>query len=603
MSRPLTGLALAQLPTAAPIRFDRRKFFSVGDTATEEFLALFHRYGYIYKPFSGDSWLSADERWKLTDSEILKAAACQHKQYLLGARSSKTTRFAVLDIDTGSQYHNHRDLNRLVTHLMDGGLAEPVLYRSSYSEGWHLYIFFEQSVPSKEIHKLLTQHLHNAGFTIRPGTLEVFPNPGDRGFGYGLRLPLQPGWAWLDANTLEATCEREMLAPAVALNKFVADLHDFANGPAAYAQFKGDVQEMASAQKEIAERVERTIGKSSRHIHIAHELATAAIERVFQTPPPGIITEVWYRGRGYFESGLTGPSQRADATFCLSHYLFYGDPEKQLEPLGYNYEKERRHAVISILAAKSHGHSNEFNRNRADATAQIGRCAHWRPPHKQDGETKRFEKVVPLSWARHNGNLKADAIKRIKNAVDELVARSERFTVTELEQLAGCARSTLYAHKAVWYSLYQELKQLPQKSSDEYNAVVGAAGLESGSPATVCAVDMPPGRLAARRVAQDLAKQIEGTKQDKQKNIESISDRYMQSWRAKAHAALPPDLLAADVRQLKSSAPILLALVAGAPDEEHQIWLQQQLQIIRRRLDQLRESCAQSQLRLVDPSD
>jgi hypothetical protein len=599
----LTGLALAQPSAAGPTRFDRRKFFSVGDTTTAEFLSLFHRYGYIYKPFSGDSWLSADERWKLTDSEILKAAACQHKQYLLGARSGKTTRFAVLDIDAGSQYHNQRDLNRLINHLMAVGLAEPVLYRSSYSEGWHLYMFFEQPVPSKEIHKLLTQHLRNAGFTIRPGTLEVFPNPGDRGLGYGLRLPLQPGWAWLDPNTLETTCERDILEPATALNKFVADLEDFANEPAAYEQFKTSVQQMASAQREIADRVERAIGKTSSHIHIANELAMAAIERVFQTPPPGIIADVWWRGRGYFESGLTGPSQRADAIFSLGHYLFYGDPEKLLEPLGYNYEEERRYAIESILAAKSHGHSRDLDRNRADATKQIGRCAHWLPANRKDKETKPYKKVVPISWARHNGKLKADAISRIKGAMDELVAAAVRFKVADLEQLAGCSRSTLYAHKAIWYALYQELKQLPQKSSDEYNAVVGAAGLESGSPASVCAMDMPPGRLAARRVALQLSEKIENDKQKKQKYIEAISDRYLLSWKAKVLAALPPDLAAADVRQLKTCAPILLALVAGAPDEEHQIWLQEQLQIIRRRLDELRQSWSQSQLRLVDPSD
>jgi hypothetical protein len=591
---------LAQPPAAAPIRFDRRKFFPVGDTTTADFLSLFHRYGYIYKPFSGDSWLSADERWQLTDTEILKAAACQHKQYLLGARSGKTTRFAVLDIDAGSPYHNQRDLNRLIKHLMDAGLAEPVLYRSSYSEGWHLYIFFEQPVPSKEIHKLLIQHLRNAGFTIRPGILEVFPNSGDGGLGYGLRLPLQPGWAWLDANTLEATWERDMLTPAAAMHKFVADLQDFANGPVAYAQFKGAVQETASAQNEIAERVERAIGKSSSHIHIADELATAAIERVFQTPPPGILADIWWRGRGYFESGLTGPSQRADAIFSLGHYLFYGDPEKLLEPLGYNYEEERRYAIESILAAKSHGHSKDLNRNRADATKQIGRCAHWLPAHKRATESKRYQKRMPLSWARHNGNLKADAIRRIKEAIDRLVAAAQPFTVRELEQESGCSSSTLYAHKAVWHPIYTEFKQRLPVVSDEYNAVVGAAGLESGSLATVCAVDMPPGRLAARAVAQQLAEKVERDKPEEQKHIRSIFDRYDASWKAKVLAALPPNLDAADARTLKSCAPILLALVAGAPDEEHQIWLQQQLQIIRRRLDQLREIWAGSQLQRVD---
>jgi hypothetical protein len=86
-------------------------------------------------------------------------------------------------------------------------------------------------------------------------------------------------------------------------------------------------------------------------------------------------------------------------------------------------------------------------------------------------------------------------------------------------------------------------------------------------------------------------------------NLQIAAASELCESRSKVHAALPPDLAAANVRQLKSCAPILLALVAGAPDEEHQIWLQEQLQIIRRRLDELRESWAQSQLRLLDPSD
>src|ERR1700737_4241475 len=94
----------------------------------------------------------------------------------LGARAGKTTRFAVFDINSKSQYHNKKELHRLMSALMDSGLAEPRLYRSSDSGGWHLYIFFDEPVPALELHRVLVQLLRAGGFTIKKGTLEVFPN-------------------------------------------------------------------------------------------------------------------------------------------------------------------------------------------------------------------------------------------------------------------------------------------------------------------------------------------------------------------------------------------------------------------------------------------
>jgi hypothetical protein len=108
--------------------------------------------------------------------------------------------------------------------------------------------------------------------------------------------------------------------------------------------------------------------------------------------------------------------------FSLGHYLFYGDPERQLEPPGYGYENERRHAVTSIVAAKNHGHSKDLNRGRADAVVQIDRATKWLPAHKKAAEIHRYKKSVPIAWVRHNGNLKAKSVERIKNAVTELVA-------------------------------------------------------------------------------------------------------------------------------------------------------------------------------------
>lgn len=65
----------------------------MSETSVAQFLELFHRFGYIYKPLSGSSWYSADERWKLPDSEILKAIACVHPKFFIGCRAGKSTRF------------------------------------------------------------------------------------------------------------------------------------------------------------------------------------------------------------------------------------------------------------------------------------------------------------------------------------------------------------------------------------------------------------------------------------------------------------------------------------------------------------------------------
>lgn len=591
----MTALALTCADNApTPVRFDRKKYFPADEqTRTAEFLSLFHRYGYIYKPLTaGGSWLSAKEQWTLTDSEVLKAIACAHPRYLLGARAGKTARFAVLDIDTKSQYHKKKELHRLIATLTDAGLTEPCLYQSSDSGGWHLYIYLDEPVPSLELHRLLVQLLQCSGFTVKKGTLEVFPNPGDGSLGYGLRLPLQPGFAWVNSNTLDIETEREWLTPSQALERFMADCRHFNNSPTAYAQLKRTVKERVAAHEQIAEHINQALGQSTRHIEAANELAAAAVSRVFGKLPPGMIADIWWRGRSYFESGLTGPSQRADAIFCLNHYLFYGDPEKQLEPLGYGYEEERRYAIESILAAKNHDQSKDLNRGRPDAVAQISRAANWRPPHKRADNVVPFKRSVPIAWVRHNGNLKADAISRIRKAVCEFVEAKQPFTVRELALKAECSTSTLYCHKALWQPLQQELRRRLTAVSDEYNAVVGAGGQETGTLPQDYVEDMPPGRLACRQIVFELLRRKKPHEQEHLRDIESISKRYAHSWKSKLAAALPADLASCDARRLKTSLPILVALLAGAPDEEQQISLQREVQIIRQRLAELRESFA-----------
>ncbi len=154
----------------APTRFARQDYFPPGwQDCMRQFLGLFHRYGYIYKSLEGGSWYSSNEKWKLPDSEILKAIACVHPRFFIGCRAGRSTRFAVLDIDQSSQYHNQESLNKLLEVLSLAGLGRSSLYRSSYSGGWHLYLFFDELISSIDLRRVLVRILSLSGFKIEKG--------------------------------------------------------------------------------------------------------------------------------------------------------------------------------------------------------------------------------------------------------------------------------------------------------------------------------------------------------------------------------------------------------------------------------------------------
>jgi len=139
-----------------------------------------------------------------------------------GCRWGEQTRFAVIDIDTTSEYHCELGLARLRESLSEIGLDKQVLYRSSDSGGWHLYLFFDGWEQSGEVNRGLKEWLRAKSFVIKAGQLELFPS------GNGLRLPLQAGFAWL-TRTGELKTRREELATGEAIGKFLQDLDENQN--------------------------------------------------------------------------------------------------------------------------------------------------------------------------------------------------------------------------------------------------------------------------------------------------------------------------------------------------------------------------------------
>jgi hypothetical protein len=125
---------------------------------------------------------------------------------LFGVRFGTQTQYCLLDIDRGSIYHPQSDplaLSRISAALEAVGLESYVACTSSYSGGLHLYFPFVESQNSWELAAIVTAQLENAGFSIKPGQLEVFPNPktyveGCPSLFNAHRLPMQAGSYLLD---------------------------------------------------------------------------------------------------------------------------------------------------------------------------------------------------------------------------------------------------------------------------------------------------------------------------------------------------------------------------------------------------------------------
>jgi len=573
-----------------PTRFARQDYFPQGwQTSVAQFLGLFHRYDYICKPISGGSWFSAESTWKLTDAEILKAVACAHPRYFLGCRAGKSTRFAVLDIDVGSRHHNKQSLQKLLKVLSDANLPHSSLFRSSTSGGWHLYLFFDEPVNSATLREQLAKLLVLHDFQVTKGQLEIFPSPRrDGSCGLGLRLPLQPGFAWLNKDTLEVEHERSELNATQALELFLDLVDGNSNSYLAFRNLRSYVQELEHRREITLARMNPPESSNVVPIRINQKPQQASefadfVKAVFQKIPPGIIVDNWYKGRLFHLNGLTAPSQRAEAIECLGHYLFYGDPSRDLPAMGYGYEQEREWALTEFLSARHNGQSKDINRGRADALAQVERAANWKPAHRKHEQAAKYRTERPIAWIRANANRKSDARRRIAEALQ--VFKGRKFLTTELQEAANCSRQTLYKHQDLWRARYEDIAEdFFASCTGEYNVVVGGGSAKTAPPSTSNSENMPPGRLAARRIAYELSmREARQQKQAKKASVRSL-EAAESDWLAKVNQVSSES--AETPEKLKAVLVVLLAYLAMAPNEEGQRFVQARIAAIRSSLQE-----------------
>ncbi len=591
-----TGLSSSRASNVAQRdRFDREEYFpSDWQLGTSVFLSLFHRYGYIYKPLTGGSWLSAEKKWSLTDTEILKAIACAHLRFFLGCRAGRATRFGVLDIDANSRYHDPTQLKKIEDALAVAGIKKTVLYRSSQSGGWHLYIFFAEPISSRDLQNQLTGLLSLNGFKIAKGTLEIFPSPGDQSLGYGLRLPLQPGWAWLDKQTGDVQYEREDMYAIEAVDMFVADVADASNSMHEFHQLKRHVEELKAKSEKIRTISPNAKGPPTNVVPLRRTATSssdpaseAVVVSVFKHLPPNINPPDWLRGRQYYAAGLYGPSQRADAIFSMGHYLFYGDPEIDLHPMGYGCEAERQWVIERILNAKHNDYSNDINNGRADAFVQIERATHWLPTPGRDKEARPYKIEIPPAWPLANAKRKLDARQRIIVALNQIAGPGKRFALRQLRRQARCSMDTIYKHKDLWQHEYDDVAfDFFAGDPGEYNVVVEGPDLSFAPPSFFDPTLVDPGLLVARLMAYQIASGRTWPKEKLTKTEQRKKDNEEAAWKERVTSVIAEALLPeSTLKNLRAIVGFLTFCLLTAPCEEDANWLSSYIGALKNEID------------------
>ena len=268
--------------------------------------------------------LPNQDRWRkwtgpLEDSHILHVIQDGGFGILRGCYWAEQTHHAVLDIDQGSKYHNVLELAKLQEKLAAVGLsAKP--YQSSDSGGWHLYIFFDDWAECSEVENTVKAWLKCQGYEIKSGTLEIFPS------GNALRLPLQPGFAWLDqeGNVIRS---REEITRDEALASFLSDL-------------ERNQRNWSEAKNRVESQLRVAAAAAGGSVQ-AHDKAISneGFDDLFKR---GAIPEICDMARKYWREALTGRKQRYEALYSLEHLLWFGDASLAVPRLPGTTKDDRR---------------------------------------------------------------------------------------------------------------------------------------------------------------------------------------------------------------------------------------------------------------------
>ena len=158
---------------------------------------FYHPHGAIVAPAPCSEKKPA---WRTLDYYLQASTLWNYHQdssKLVGIRFGNNTKFGVIDLDNGGDYHNPESVKKIQHALEAIGITDIVPIQSSHSGGYHLIIPLKTQIPTFSLACALEIALRKAGLSIRQGHLEVFPNAKPYGSNTvtnynAIRCPMQP---------------------------------------------------------------------------------------------------------------------------------------------------------------------------------------------------------------------------------------------------------------------------------------------------------------------------------------------------------------------------------------------------------------------------
>ena len=162
---------------------------SVGNTFSSFFPYLFN---WIYTPRQKVDWYT-ENRYPLSSRTLWEKH--QENRQIIGVRFGDQTEYCMIDIDRKSPNHPLNSIAKfdlVLKACASIGLLEPLMVRSSASEGLHLYFPLSYQVNTFSLACGLRHTLEAHRLEIASGILETFPNTKAYDSEYNAhRLPLQ----------------------------------------------------------------------------------------------------------------------------------------------------------------------------------------------------------------------------------------------------------------------------------------------------------------------------------------------------------------------------------------------------------------------------
>ena len=360
---------------------------------------------------------------------------------MYGVRFGPQTAYAMIDIDKGSSYHPRNfpaHIEQIKAKLAAIGLTQSIAINSSMSGGIHLYFPIDKPIASWKLAETIEATLKAAGFKIKDGQLETFPNARNshQTLYKAHRLPLQFGSHILS----------ECYEPEDSDSDRFVRLWEF-------ARYKNDLTE------KDCDRILKSLKRQK------FKLSTKA---------ENFLNDL----NAEIEHGWTGPGQTnqllgriAQRSYIFGHILHNLD--KPLE--GRSLIEEMVRVAIELPGYQDYcGHQHEIS----------DRCKEWADCITKSkyfpcgiGKPKASEDPVSEgnAWNLLNAELARDRIRYAVKTLSEQGVLSVNIT-SRYHQLKDCGigGETLYKYLELWHPNHLNMITVEEKSSQAMSSLIAA---------------------------------------------------------------------------------------------------------------------------------